>query len=150
MPIRRAEARWEGGLREGRGTMKMNHGFEEPYTFESRFRRGPGSNPEELIGAALAGCYSMALAHELSKKGLWPKQIHTTAKVHLDEADHEGFRISRIELETEGDVPEIGLTGFEEEAEHAVEVCPVANALEGVDIRVRAALMGEVPPRHGD
>lgn len=151
MPIRRSEARWEGGLRDGRGTMKINHGgYEGAYTFESRFRRGEGTNPEELIGAALAGCYSMALAHELAEKGFWPKQIHTTAKVHLEETEERGFRIARIDLETEGDVPEIGLPGFEEEAENAIGACPVASALADVDIRVHAGLMGESPPRDAD
>lgn len=152
MPMRRSEATWEGTLDEGHGAMRAPHvdGDGLPYSRASRLRHGEGTNPEELLGAALAGCYSMALAHALSARGFWPKHLHTTAKVHLDEDAGKGFRISRIDLDTEGDVPAIGGVGFEEEAERTLGVCPMALALGRVPIRLTASLRGENPPRHGD
>ena len=98
MLTRTAEAVWEGNLREGKGSMKVGSGaFDGPYTFASRFESGKGTNPEELLGAAHAGCFSMALSLGLVKAGFAPERIHTTARVHLDT---ENLRISAIELDT--------------------------------------------------
>src|SRR4029434_2191581 len=105
MPARIGSAVWEGTLKEGKGTMKLGSGaFEGPYSFQSRFESGAGTNPEELIGAAHAGCFSMALSAGLTRAKLTPRRIHTTARVHLENVDGS-FRITRIELDTEGDVP---------------------------------------------
>ena len=155
MPIRRADASWEGSLRWGHGEMHVTHPSPKdserlPYSFDSRFRRGEGGNPEEMMGAALAGCYSMALAHQLTLRGFPPKGIWTKARVHLNESRGDGFEITSIELETTGDVPGIGTFGFEEEAERALEICPVARAIETIPIRVTAQLKDEMPVRHGD
>lgn len=155
MPIRRADASWEGSLRWGHGEMRAPHCMPPvddrlPYSFDSRFRRGEGGNPEEMIGAALAGCYSMALAHQLTQRGFPPKQIWTRARVHLDENANDGFSITSIELETTGDVPAVGTLGFEEEAERALSICPIAKAMETIPIRVFAQLKDESPVRQGD
>ena len=104
MAVRTSEAQWEGSLREGRGTMKLGSGaFEGNYSFPSRFESGQGSNPEELIGAAHAGCFSMAFANGLTRAGFTPTRIHTNASVHLDSVDG-GFAITRIDLKTEAAV----------------------------------------------
>ncbi|MBI3947358.1 MAG: OsmC family protein [Armatimonadetes bacterium] len=132
MPVRSSEAEWVGTLREGQGTMKMATGaYEGPYSFVSRFEEGPGTNPEELIAAAHAGCFSMALAGELVKAGLPPKRVHTTAKVHLEKGA-DGFRITRIDLRTEAEVPGADAQTFQERAEAAKTGCPVSRALAAV------------------
>jgi len=101
MPVRTADAQWEGSLQDGKGTVRLGSGaFEGQYSFASRFEEGTGTNPEELIAAAHAGCFSMALSAGLSRAGHVPDRVHTTAKVHLDKGD-AGFRISAIELDTE-------------------------------------------------
>ena len=141
MPTRRADASWEGSLQEGRGTMRMQSGsYEGPYSFQSRFQEGDGTNPEELIGAAHAGCFSMALSGELGRAGHDPDSVETTATVHLDKAD-AGFKISRIELETKARVPGIDAGELEKQAQAAKEGCPVSQALAGVDISVKAQLL---------
>lgn len=133
MAVRSAEAVWRGTLQEGDGTMKMISGaYEGQYSFSSRFEEGQGTNPEELIGAAHAGCYSMALSGELGRAGYDPKQVQTTAKVHLTKGD-SGFRITRIHLETEAEVPGIDESTFQELAEGAKKGCPVSQALAAVD-----------------
>ncbi|MGH2781941.1 MAG: OsmC family protein, partial [Thermoleophilaceae bacterium] len=105
MPRRTAEARWDGSLQEGNGTMRMASGaYEGPYSFQSRFEEGDGTNPEELIAAAHAGCFSMALSGELGRAGHEAESVETTAVVHLDKLD-EGFGITRIELSTRARVP---------------------------------------------
>jgi osmotically inducible protein OsmC len=140
MPTRNAEARWEGKIQEGKGTMKLGSGaFEGSYSFKSRFEDGPGTNPEELIGAAHAGCFSMALSLLLGKAGYDPKQIETKAKVHIEKAG-EGFKITKIDLETEGAVPEMDENEFQQKADEAKKGCPVSQALAGVDITLKAAL----------
>src|SRR5215217_9663581 len=107
MPERSATARWEGSLQDGKGTMRLGSGaFEGQYSFASRFENGTGTNPEELIGAAHAGCFSMALAAGLTKAGYSPKRISTTAKVHLENVGG-GFKITSIELGTEAEIPGI-------------------------------------------
>jgi osmotically inducible protein OsmC len=141
MPVRTADAQWEGDLQAGKGTMRFGSGaFEGQYSFASRFEEGTGTNPEELIAAAHAGCFSMALSAGLSRAGHVPKRVHTTAKVHLEKGD-AGFRISAIDLETEADVPGIDAAAFQKEAEAAKAGCPVSQALAAVDIKLNARLV---------
>src|SRR6266705_3844677 len=132
MAVRSAEAEWKGTLREGAGKMKLGSGaYEGSYSFASRFEEGKGTNPEELIAAAHAGCFSMALSGGLTKAGHPPTSIETSARVHLERGD-SGFRISRIELTTTADVPGIDAAAFAEQAETANANCPVSKALAGV------------------
>ncbi len=140
MPTRNAEAQWTGGLKDGKGTVKLGSGaFEGNYSFSTRFEDGSGTNPEELIGAAHAGCFSMALSAGLEKAGHKPTSVHTTAKVHLGQSEG-GFSISKIELDTTGDVPGIDETAFKEQAEKAKAGCPVSKALTGAEITLTARL----------
>ena len=112
MPTRTANARWEGGLQDGRGTMRMASGaYEGPYSFESRFEDGEGTNPEELIAAAHAGCFSMALSGELGRGGHEPESVETEAIVHLEKVE-EGFAIKRIELRTRVSAPGLDDSSF--------------------------------------
>lgn len=141
MPVRTAEAEWKGNLSRGSGQMKLGSGaFEGSFSFPSRFEDGPGTNPEELIGAAHAGCFSMALSHMLSEAGHIPDVVHTKTKVHIDKVD-EGFKITTIELQTEAKVPGINEEAFREKAEAAKEGCPVSQALTGTDIKLEAKLL---------
>ena len=141
MAIRTANARWEGGLRDGNGTMAFGSGaFEGAYSFSSRFEEGAGTNPEELIGAAHAGCFSMALANDLATAGHEPNWIETTARVHLEPVEG-GFGITRIELATEGEVSGLDEDEFRRHAESAKQNCPVSKALAGVEISVDATLV---------
>lgn len=141
MPVRKSEAVWQGNLRDGRGTMKIGAGvWEGPYSYGSRFEEGAGTNPEELIGAAHAGCFSMALAGVLARAGHAPQGIHTTARVYLDKVG-EGFRITRIDLHTEVKVTGIGGAAFQEQAEEAKKNCPVSQALGGIEIRLEAKMV---------
>jgi len=133
MPVRTAEAQWNGNLREGNGTMKLGSGaFEGAYSFPSRFEAGHGSNPEELIAAAHAGCFSMAFAAGLTRAGFAPTSVRTTAKVHIEPVEG-GFGITRIELDTEAKVPGIDSAAFQEQAEAAKKGCPVSKALAAVE-----------------
>ena len=142
MPVRKANAIWEGSLKEGQGTMKLGSGaFEGRYSFGSRFEEAGGTNPEELIGAAHAGCFSMALAAGLGRAGFPPKRIATAAKVHIEKVG-EGFKITRIELDNESEVPGIDEAAFQEAARKAKEGCPVSQALGGVEITLNARLAG--------
>ncbi len=141
MPVRQAEATWKGNLREGQGTVKFGKGaFEGAYSFASRFEEGTGTNPEELLGAAHAGCFSMALSARLSQAGFEPRRVHTIAHVHIEKVG-EGFKITRIELETEAEVPGIDPKAFLDQAEAAKSGCPVSQALAGVDISLNARLV---------
>jgi len=129
MPVRTSDATWKGTLREGSGVMKVGNGaYEGPYTWESRFAEGKGTNPEELIGAAHAGCYSMFLSALLTSAKFPPTSVHTTAKVHLG----EGPTINKIELNTEAVVPGISTEKFDELAAQAKANCPVSKALAAV------------------
>ncbi|MBZ5514336.1 MAG: OsmC family protein [Acidobacteriia bacterium] len=140
MAVRSAEAEWKGNLREGQGTVKLGSGaYEGRYSFASRFESGTGTNPEELIGAAHAGCFSMALSAALGRAGYTPTRIHTTAKVHLEKVG-EGFGITKIELETEAQIPGIDAKTFHEHAEGAKKGCPVSKALAGTEITLTAKL----------
>lgn len=141
MPERTATARWEGGLQRGKGTMRLGSGaFEGQYSFSSRFEEGTGTNPEELIGAAHAGCFSMAFSGGLERAGHAPTSVETTARVHLEKGE-SGFRISRIDLSCTAVVPGIDETTFREQAEAAKANCPVSQALTGVDIQLDAQLV---------
>src|SRR5215212_8627071 len=131
MPKRTASAVWNGSLQEGNGTMRMRSGaYEGPYSFQSRFQEGDGTNPEELIAAAHAGCFSMALSGELGRAGHEPERVETNDIVHLDKAD-AGFKISRIELDTKARVPGIDSAELERQAQAAKDGCPVSQALAG-------------------
>ena len=137
MSIRNAEAVWTGTLKEGKGALKLGSGaFEGSYTWASRFEEAPGTNPEELIGAAHAGCYSMFLSALLTKAGYAPTRIQTTAKVHLE----AGPTITLIELDTLAEVPGLDEKTFQEQAEAAKKSCPVSKALASVEIRLSARL----------
>ena len=132
MPKRTAEARWDGSLQEGRGVMGMSSGaYEGPYSFQSRFQEGDGTNPEELIAAAHAGCFSMALSGELGRAGYTVAHVETKATVHLDVGDG-GASISGIELDTRARVADIDDAAFQEIAEQAKKNCPVSKALAAV------------------
>ena len=141
MPARKADARWEGSLQEGSGTMRLGGGaYEGPYTFKSRFEEGDGTNPEELIAAAHAGCYSMALSGTLGRNGHTPTSINTTASVHLNKTD-EGFRIQKIDLVTEADVPGLDDATFQQLAEQTKSACPVSVLLSSIEITLDAKLV---------
>jgi osmotically inducible protein OsmC len=141
MPTRNAEAEWTGTVTEGSGTVKLGSGaFEGPYSFKSRFEDGSGTNPEELMGAAHAGCFSMALSLILTEGGHQPERIHTSAKVHLDQ-DGNGPTISKIELTCEAEVGDIDADHFLSHAEQAKETCPVSRALAGTEITLDARLL---------
>ena len=140
MPVRSADAQWKGSLQKGEGSMKLGSGaFEGAYSFRSRFEAGDGTNPEELVGAAHAGCFSMQLSALLAQAGHEPDSVHTEARVHLDK-DNGGFKISKIELHTQGEVSGIDEDTFKEYANQAKEVCPVSKALAGTEITLEAAL----------
>src|SRR5262245_39616664 len=142
MPTRSAEGTWEGDLKAGKGRVKLGSGaFEGPYSFVSRFEDGKGTNPEELIAAAHAGCFSMALSNELSKAGFVPKRVHTVAKVELEKGE-SGFHIPRINLITECDVPNIDEATFKQQAEGAKKNCPISKLLAAAEITLNAKLVG--------
>ena len=137
MAIRIAEAVWTGTLKEGKGALKLGSGaFDGSYTWASRFEEAPGTNPEELIGAAHAGCYSMFLSSLLTKAGYPPTRIQTTAKVHLE----AGPTITLIELDTIAEAPGLDEKTFQEQAEAAKKNCPVSKALASVEIRLSTRL----------
>jgi osmotically inducible protein OsmC len=141
MPTRKADAEWEASLADGKGMMRFGSGaFEGAYSFRSRFEEGTGTNPEELIAAAHAGCFSMALAHRLSEAGHVPDRVHTTAEVHLGQVS-DGFAITRIDLHAEGIVPGVDQATFVEHAEKAKAGCPVSRALAAVEITLDAKLV---------
>lgn len=142
MATRTGSAVWEGTLKSGKGNLKLGSGaFEGQYSFASRFENGTGTNPEELIGAAEAACFSMALSVGLEKAGFPPQRISTTATVKLEQTGG-AFRITAIDLETEADVPKIDDATFQETAETTKKNCPVSVALSGTQINLRARLAG--------
>jgi len=141
MPVRHAYAVWQGRLRDGKGKVKLGSGaFEGQYSFAARFEEGTGTNPEELIGAAHAGCFSMALSVGLEKAGFPPQEISTEAKVHLDKVG-DGFKITTVELATKVKAPGIDEATFREAAEGAKKGCPVSQALTGVEVLLDAELV---------
>ena len=140
MPVRKSEAVWKGSLKEGAGTMKLAGGsYEGPYSFSSRFEEASGTNPEELIGAAHAGCFSMFLASLLTEKGYPPERVFTTAAVHLG----AGPTITKIELDTEVTATGVSEAEFQAAAAEAKAKCPVSKALAAVpEITLNAKLVG--------
>jgi len=142
MPKRTANAVWNGSLQEGNGTMRMRSGaYEGPYTFQSRFEEAEGTNPEELIAAAHAGCFSMALSGDLGRAGYEPESVETTATVHLEMGDGPPT-VARIVLDTHARVPGIEAGEFQELAEGAKQNCPISRALAAVPaIEVNAELV---------
>ena len=141
MAIRKARAVWKGELKQGQGTISLGDGKTEmPYGFESRFEDGAGTNPEELIAGAHTGCFSMALAHELSEAGHPPAQIKTIAHVQLEKSD-DGFVIPKIELDTEAEVPGIDGDAFQRITHGAKENCPVSKVLSAAEITLNAKLL---------
>jgi lipoyl-dependent peroxiredoxin len=140
MPTRTAHAEWNGSLADGQGDMSFGSGaYEGPYSFESRMRNGQGTNPEELIGAAHAGCFSMALSGVLDAAGHSPESIATDAKVSFEQQG-EGWAITGVELTTRARVPGIDEDGFRQAAETAKENCPVSQALKATPITLNASL----------
>jgi osmotically inducible protein OsmC len=130
MAIRASEATWRGTLKEGSGVMKLASGlYEGPFTFASRFEEGKGTNPEELIGAAHAGCFSMFLSALLTENGTPPTRVHTTATVHLE----AGPTIRKIELNCEAEVPGVEEAKFQELAARSKAECPISKALAAVE-----------------
>ena len=140
MPVRTADAVWEGDLPSGKGTMRFGGGaFEGQYSFSSRFEEGEGTNPEELVAAAHSGCFSMFLAGSLGRSGHPPTKVATTAKVHLERAE-VGFHIPHIELICEATVPGIDEAEFQRIAEESKQNCPISKLLAGAEITLQATL----------
>jgi osmotically inducible protein OsmC len=144
--IRHAEAAWSGDLKQGKGRIKVESGvLDTAYGYRARFEGGGETNPEELLGAALAACFSMALAAMLSSAGFPPSNIHTDVAVHLDRVG-PNWTLTRIDLTTDGDVPGIDSKVFETHAENAKASCPVSRALAGVpEVHLMARLKQGTP-----
>jgi lipoyl-dependent peroxiredoxin len=141
MPTRSAQAEWNGNLARGNGKMAFGSGaFEGSYSFASRFEEGDGTNPEELIAAAHAGCFSMQLAALLSQAGHEPDSVETTARIHLDK-DDGGFSITRSVLSTEVKAEGLDDGELQKQAEAAEKTCPVSRALGAIEIEMDAKLV---------
>ena len=142
MPTRKAEAEWKGNLAEGSGRLKVGSGaFEGPYSFKSRFEEGQSAtNPEELLGAAHAGCFTMALIAQLSRAGIKPTRVHTEARVKLEKVG-DAFSITQIELINEAEVPGVDDAAFQKYATDAKQNCPLSKALAGTEIHLNAKLL---------
>jgi len=140
--VRKSEAEWKGDLKSGEGIIKFgSKAYEGPYSFKERTaNQSHQTSPEELIGAAHAGCFSMQLSALLTKAGHPPDHIHSTVSVHLD-SDANGFFISHIDLETEAKVTGMTSEEFSKHAEEAKRICPVSKALSGVKIEFKAVLL---------
>ncbi|HET7275606.1 MAG TPA: OsmC family peroxiredoxin [Longimicrobiaceae bacterium] len=143
MPTRNASATWEGGLKDGKGTLSGETGaVKGQYSFGSRFEQGTGTNPEELLAAAHAACYSMALSLALEKAGTPPTRVHTDAACTIEKVG-DGFKISTMKLKVTATVPGVDDAAFQKAAEETKSGCPVSGALQGnVDIQVEARLEG--------
>lgn len=140
MPARSATAEWRGDLGGGLGTVSTESGaIDMAYSFPSRFENGEGTNPEELLGAAHAGCYSMALSAGLGRAGFTPTSVRTEARVHLEKVEG-GFGVILIELDCDAEVPGIGEDAFQEHALAAKAGCPISKALASVEVRLAARL----------
>ena len=138
MSVRTARSQWNGTLKEGKGTMNFSN-YSGPYTYKSRFEEGAGTNPEELVGAAHSGCYSMFLAALISGEGLTPEQVETTAKVHLGK-DDTGPVVTTIELDCQVKCDGLSQDKFKELAQAAKEKCPISRLVAAADIRLTATL----------
>lgn len=142
MTTRRAHATWQGALKDGEGRIELGSGaWAGPYSFRTRFEDEQGANPEELIGAAHAGCFAMAFAHALSQAGHRPERIEAQADVRLTQDADGGFTIDLVRLEAKGRTSEIDAGEFKRIAEQAKQSCPVSKALAGVKIEIDARLM---------
>lgn len=139
MAIRHATAKWQGTLKEGSGQMNFSN-YNGPFTFVSRFEEGDGTNPEELVGAAQAGCYSMFLSALISGRDLSPESIDTTAAVHLGR-DDTGPKITQIDLTCLAKVPGLDEATFQELAEEAKQKCPISRLYTGTEINLTATLV---------
>jgi len=140
MPTRKAHARWEGSLKEGRGEVDFGNGlFRAAYSFSSRFEDGKGTNPEELLGAAHAGCFAMALSLILGNAGFKPDYVDATAHVTVSPQDG-GFKITKSHIVCEGKVPDIDEATFAQHAQEAKADCPISQALAGTKITLDAKL----------
>lgn len=139
MSVRKAQAQWKGTLKDGNGTMNFSN-YSGPYTFASRFEEGDGTNPEELVGAAIAGCYSMFLSALISKENFKPDTIETTATVHL-EKDDIGPKITSIELNTEVKCEGISTEKFNELAAESKQKCPISRLYAGTEVKLKARLV---------
>jgi lipoyl-dependent peroxiredoxin len=141
MPTRTSSARWSGDLKGGSGSLALGSGaFEGQYSFKSRFEEGTGTNPEELVAAAHAACYSMALSNMLAGAGFTPDSVATNATVNFGQTEG-GFAITRIDLVTTGNVPGIDESEFLKHAEAAKAGCPISKALASVEITLDATLV---------
>ena len=141
MPIRTGQATWQGNLKEGDGTLRTGSGaYEGPYSFMSRFEEGKGTNPEELVAAAHAGCYAIALAHGLDQAGFTPKQVRSKASAHLEKGD-DGFAVTKIQLDVEADVPGIDEAKFTEIAQATKTACPISKLVAAATITLSARLL---------
>ncbi len=138
MPVRHASATWHGSIKEGHGHMQFAD-YEGSYSVPSRFEEADGTNPEELLGAAHAGCFSMALSSGLSAAGNAPDSVQTTAAVHIDKLE-TGWTVTKIHLITKAQVAGIDEQAFQEQAESAKKNCPISRALEAVEITMEASL----------
>ena len=140
MPTRHASAKWEGGLKGGKGSFNGQTGLSGQYNFSSRFENGTGSNPEELLAAAEAACYSMALSVGLENNGTTATFVETQAACTIEKVG-DGFTITKMELDVRAQVPNLDDATFQKIAEATKEGCPVSRALKGnVDIRLKATL----------
>lgn len=144
MPVRNAQAQWQGSLKEGKGSLSLGSGaWQGQYSFGSRFEEGAGTNPEELIAAAEAGCFSMALSAGLTNAGYTPTSIQTSADVHINKTPEGGWVIPQIDLRCEAEVPGIDEETFQKVAAETKENCPVSQLLKAAaDIRLDAKLSG--------
>ena len=142
MIVRTAQARWEGRLQSGKGRLNLGSGlWEAPFSPGSRMQNDPGTNPEELIGAAHASCYTLALTAFMSMDGFPPESVETSAQVEFEQTPDGGFRIPRIKLQTEARVPGLDEPKFQQYAQTAKVNCPVSKALAGVEIELDARLV---------
>ena len=139
MSVRTAQAQWNGTLKEGKGVMKFSN-YSGPYTFASRFEEGDGTNPEELVGAAHAGCFSMFLSALISGEKLTPESVETKATVHL-ERDDIGPVIKTIELDTKVKCPGLSQEKFDELAKAAKQKCPISRLYSSAEIKLNATLL---------
>jgi osmotically inducible protein OsmC len=140
MPTRKAHARWEGNLKDGKGNIAFG-GFKGAYSFASRFEEGQGTNPEELLGAAHAGCFAMAFSLMLDQAGFKPDAVDVEAQVTIAPQQGGGFKITKSHLVCRAKVPKIDAATFRKTAEAAKAGCPVSQALAGVEITLDAALV---------
>lgn len=139
MPVRKANAEWKGTLKDGKGSLNSDTGaIKGNYSFSSRFEEGAGTNPEELLAAAHSGCFSMALSGGITRAGFTPASVRTEDKVYIEKVG-EGFKITKIEVFTEAEVPGLDQETFQRLAEETKKNCPVSQALKAVEIILSSA-----------